>query len=102
MVRATPSEWGRMVESAVGAHLINHSITQNFTVHYWGDRSDEVDFIIERKGRVIALEVKTNTKVSTQGMSAFKAAFNPDKVLLIGKGGLPWEEFLEMKPVELF
>lgn len=99
---AQPSEWGRMVESAVGAHLINHSITQNFTVHYWRERSDEVDFIIERKGRVIALEVKTNAKVSTEGMSAFKAQFNPDKILLIGKGGLPWEEFLEMNPVELF
>lgn len=93
---------GRIVESAVGSHLINHSFSQNFTVHYWRERSDEVDFIIERKGRVIALEIKNNTKVSTQGMSAFKASFRPDKILLIGKGGLPWEEFLEVNPVELF
>lgn len=97
-----PAEWGRMVESAVGAHLINHSITQNFTVHYWRERNDEVDFIIERKGSVVALEVKTNAKTSTQGISAFKTQFNPDKVLLVGSGGLPWEEFLEINPVELF
>ena len=101
-VLANPSEWGRMVESAIGAHLLNHSLTQNFTVHYWRERSEEVDFVMERKGRLIALEVKTNAKTSTAGISTFKAQFNPDKVLLVGSGGLPWQEFLMINPVELF
>jgi hypothetical protein len=31
-------------------------------------------------------------------MKAFKEHFQPDNVLLIGDSGLPWEEFLEIKP----
>ena len=87
---------------AIGAHLLNHSITQNFTVHYWRERSEEVDFVLERKGRVIALEVKTNTGITTAGISSFKTQFNPHKVLLVGSSGLPWQEFLKMDLVDLF
>ena len=31
---AKPDEWGRMVESAIGAHLINHSFTEKFNLHF--------------------------------------------------------------------
>lgn len=99
---ARPDEWGRMVESAIGAHLINHSLTENFNLHYWRERNDEVDFVIERKGKVIGLEVKSGAAGSTSGMTAFKKKFNPDKVLLIGNAGLPWQDFLRLNPVSLF
>ena len=58
-VRSRPDEWGRIVESTIGAHLINHSLSEGFNLYYWRERNDEVDFIIEKKGKVIALEVKT-------------------------------------------
>jgi len=35
-------------------------------------------------------------------MAAFKKKFNPDKVLLVGNSGLSWQEFLKVKPVDLF
>lgn len=44
-----PSEWGRIVESAIGAHLLNHSIKGNYNLYYWRYRNDEVDFVIEKK-----------------------------------------------------
>jgi predicted AAA+ superfamily ATPase len=99
---AKPDEWGRMVESAIGAHLINHSLTEKFTLHYWRERNEEVDFVIERKGKVIGLEVKSGATSSTSGMTAFKNKFSPDKVLLIGNAGLPWQDFLKLNPVSLF
>jgi uncharacterized protein len=99
---AKPDEWGRMVESAIGAHLINHSLTEKFNLHYWRERNEEVDFVIERKGKVIGLEVKSGVAGSTSGMTAFKNKFNPDKVLLIGNTGLPWQDFLKLNPVSLF
>ena len=68
-------EWGRMVESAIGAHLINHSLTEKFNLHYWRERNEEVDFVIERKGKVIGLEVKSIAAGSTSGMTAFKNKF---------------------------
>ena len=99
---AKPDEWGRMVESSIGSHLINHSLTYKFNIHYWRERNDEVDFVMERKGKVIGLEVKSSVAGSTSGMTAFKNKFNPDKVLLIGNAGLPWQDFLKINPVSLF
>jgi len=101
-ILAKPDEWGRMVESAIGSHLINHSLTEKFNLHYWKERNDEVDFVIERKGKVIGLEVKSGAAGSTSGMTAFKNKFNPDKVLLIGNAGLPWQDFLKLNPTSLF
>jgi len=101
-VRSDPVYWGRVVESAIGAHLINHSHTERFNLYYWRERNEEVNFVIEKKGKVIGLEVKTNATGPTGGMTAFKKRFNPEKILLIGDAGLPWQEFLKMNPAGLF
>ncbi|MHB1920829.1 MAG: ATP-binding protein [Chitinophagaceae bacterium] len=95
-------EWGRMVESSIGAHLINHSLTENFKVYYWRHRNQEVDFVIERRGKIIGLEVKSGSAGNTPGMATFKNKYAPDQVLLIGSRGIPWQEFLQINPVELF
>jgi predicted AAA+ superfamily ATPase len=97
-----PDGWGRMVESSIGAHLINYSITEGFSVSYWRERNEEVDFVLERKGKIIGIEVKSGTTQSSSGISVFKKAFNPFKVLLVGKSGIPWQDFLKLNPVELF
>ncbi|MFC0517655.1 ATP-binding protein [Mucilaginibacter angelicae] len=99
---ANPAEWGRIVESAVGAHLTNFALTEGFKVYYWRNGNDEVDFVLERRGKVIALEVKSNNDKETTGMKEFQKQFNPNKILLIGKQGLSWQEFLSINPVELF
>ncbi|MCU7548598.1 AAA family ATPase [Chitinophagaceae bacterium LB-8] len=101
-IKTNPEKWGRMVESAIGAHLINHSLTEGFTVYYWRDRADEVDFVLERKGKIIALEVKSSAAKPTSGMNTFQKQFHPGKILLVGGSGLPWQEFLQINPVQLF
>ncbi len=101
-IASNPALWGRMVESAIGAHLINHSLTDGFQVFYWRHRNDEIDFVIEKRGSVIGLEIKSGAKQRAVGMDAFKKACNPDKILLIGNTGIPWEEFLQQNPNELF
>ncbi|HTN21919.1 MAG TPA: ATP-binding protein [Pelobium sp.] len=95
-------EWGRMVESSIGSHLINTGLANNFKVYYWRHRNDELDFVLEKRGKVIGLEVKTNNTVSTGGMNAFSKMYKPDKVLMVGNGGLPWQDFLRLNPNELF
>jgi uncharacterized protein len=101
-IQIRPDDWGRLVESSIGAHLINYSITEGFTVSYWRERNEEVDFVLAKKGKVIGLEVKSGSAQFSSGIAAFKKAFNPDKVLLIGKTGIPWQDFLKLNPVELF
>ena len=97
-----PEQWGRLVESSVGAHLINHSISERFNLYYWRDGNYEVDFILEKGDKLIGLEVKSGVRAENAGMGKFKERFNPEKVLLVGTGGIPYDEFLKINPKELF
>ena len=101
-IEANPKEWGRLVESSIGTHLINHSISERYNLFYWREGNKEVDFVLEKNGKMIALEVKSGRRGENIGMSAFAEKFHPEKVLLVGTGGIPHEEFLKIKPKELF
>ena len=46
--------WGRVVESAVGAHLLAYT-SNELQVYYWNESQSEVDFIIQYKGDYIAI-----------------------------------------------
>lgn len=94
--------WGRLVESSVGAHLLNHSISERYNLHYWREGNNEVDFILEKGDKVIGLEVKSGASADNAGMGIFNERFHPDKMLLVGTGGIPYEEFLKINPKELF
>jgi len=96
-----PAIWGRLVESAIGAHLLNHAVSGHFSLHYWREGNEEVDFILKNK-QVIALEVKTGASEKTSGMASFKNHYHPDKMLLIDNQGLTWQDFLMMDPIGCF
>ena len=100
-VQKDPATWGRLVESAIGAHLLNHAVSGELSLNYWREGDQEVDFVIEQKG-LIGIEVKSGATQKNSGMAAFKKKFNPDKVLLIGNSAFSWQEFLKTKPTELF
>ena len=93
---------GRLVESCIGAHLINHSITEGYDLFYWKEGNDEIDFVLSKNGSAIALEVKTGDEKFNSGMNAFQKKYNPYKILLLGDQGLPWQEFLNINPSNLF
>ena len=95
-------KWGRIVESAVGAHLINNAYSQGYSLFYWREGNYEVDFVLEHKGRVVALEVKSGHSLRTAGMVQFRKHYPDSKIMMIGKDGIPWEEFLLINPMELF
>ena len=92
--------WGRVVESAVGAHLANAAAAGVCELYYWRDRNREVDFVTRAGRRVTAIEVKTGRFRDTQpGQAAFASAFKVHRSLLVGGDGIPVEQFLE-RPVE--
>jgi predicted AAA+ superfamily ATPase len=101
-ISASPSVWGRWVESAIGAHLINHARTDAINLFYWRQGNYEVDFVLEHKGKVIGLEIKSGHTQHASGMAVFEQQCKPYKVLLIGNSGIPWQDFLELEPLELF
>lgn len=86
---------GRLVESAVGAHLANAQATGLCEVFYWRERNREVDFVVRTGRRVTAVEVKSGRVTETQpGMTAFREAYPAARPLLVGGDGVPLDEFL--------
>lgn len=91
-----PKQWGRYVESAVGAYLVSQAAIFDYKVYYWRDRQDEVDFVLVRRQKIVALEVKSGRRTTNAGLSRFKDMFHPYRALIIGTGGFSVEEFLSM------
>ena len=87
--------WGRLVESAVGAHLVNDSHAERLGVYYWREGSKEVDFVLKKGKSVTALEVKSGQAPrATSGMDEFSKKFKPKRLLLVGSEGIPLEKIL--------
>jgi predicted AAA+ superfamily ATPase len=94
-LREDLSAWGRVVESSVGAHLVNTSRNRHIDVLYWLDRNREVDFVLSQGGTTVAIEVKSSARRQTApGTEAFCKKFNVARKLLVGAQGIPLEEFL--------
>ena len=91
------SFWGRVVESAVGAHLCNTRNTAT-RIYYWRDRSGkhEVDFVISRGPHLVGVEVKSAKKQTHHGLEAFKHRFPHAKTMAVGPSGFLFKEFFAL------
>lgn len=97
--RADREFWGRLVESAVGAHLANAAMRGECALHYWRERNHEVDFVVRAGRRLTAIEVKSGRAPQAHpGTAAFAQAFKPKRTLLVGGDGIALDDFL-MQPV---
>jgi predicted AAA+ superfamily ATPase len=86
---------GRLVESAVGAHLANAAAGGHCDLFYWRDSGQEVDFVVRAGRKVVAIEVKSGRAPDAfSGLEAFSTAFKPTRTLLVGGTGIPVDEFL--------
>ncbi len=100
-IRQDSAIWGRCVESAVGAYLVSQGFREHFHVMYWREGNDEVDFVLKIKGKLIALEVKSNSEKRAKGLEKFSKMFHPDKVYIVGDGGLSLDVFFKTSPEDL-
>ncbi len=97
--RADTEFWGRLTESAVGAHLANAAASGDCELFYWREGNREVDFVLKKGGTVVGIEVKSGrAPLAHSGLAAFSEAFKPRRTLLVGGDGIPIEEFLS-RPV---
>jgi predicted AAA+ superfamily ATPase len=86
---------GRLVESAVGAHLANAAAAGVCELFYWRERNREVDFVLRAGKIVVAIEVKSGRSPDIlPGLGVFAETFKPKRTLLVGADGIPVEEFL--------
>lgn len=90
--------WGRLIENAVGAHLVNNFQTMNYRVMYWRKQNREVDFIVLSGQKIWAIEVKSGSIGKTQGLTIF-CKTHPEAVpIIIGYGGISPDEFCALPP----
>lgn len=103
--RVDPSEWGRQVESAVGAHLANRAMTDDYELFYWrNERRQECDYVLRKGQSLVAIEVKSGSVDKTVGFEKFKEQF-ADKItaaFIVGPQALSLEDFFVMDLKSLF
>ncbi|MDE5874824.1 MAG: AAA family ATPase [Muribaculaceae bacterium] len=94
--------WGHILESGIGAFIVNEAFAKRFEVFYWRERDHEVDFILRKKESVVAIEVKSNAEKRTDGLDKFKEMFNPKAAFIVGDSGIKVSDFLSMDLRDLF
>jgi predicted AAA+ superfamily ATPase len=88
--------WGRLVETAVGAHLLAQAQIAPQRVMYWRERDLEVDYVVEDAHGLTAIEVKSGRERvgDRRGLDAFVTRSPSARVRVVGSGGTPLDEFL--------
>ena len=95
-------QWGRMVESAVGAHLCNSDLF-DIDVLYWRQGHLEVDFVIRFGCKLVGISVDSGHNLGqAQGLEAFQRSHEGSRLLTIGSGGMPLQEFFDTPILDLF
>lgn len=97
--RTDLSWWGRLVENAVGGHLLNNLVNQPYSMFYWRERNLEVDFVVETARKTYVLEVKSGKTQSTKGLKKFMALYPESTPILIGAGGFELDDFFTTQPI---
>lgn len=82
---------GRVVESAVGAELLRRSRAEHFGISWWREGNLEVDFVLEKGGQMLAIEVKSGAVKGIGGLEAFLNAHPGARGLVVGPRGAGWE-----------
>ena len=88
-----PTARGHLVETAVGAYLLNRAVIDNFEVYWWREGDKEVDFVVKRGEEITAIEVKSG-RVSKSGMTDFLRLYPQAKPLIVGDVNTSVEDFL--------
>ena len=103
LARTDPDLWGRVVETAVGAHCVHAAAGTDISVYYWAGQNREVDFVLARGKELAALEVETDRRKQTaSGLELFCRLYPVQRRHVIGPSGLSLEAFFRTPLVDLF
>jgi uncharacterized protein len=99
-LRADSEAWGRLVETCVGAHLVNLAASEGVAVSWWREGPNEVDFVLHAGDRVVGIEVKSTVGAQARGLAAFVARFPRARGIVVGpgSGATPLERLLTSSP----
>jgi predicted AAA+ superfamily ATPase len=102
ILKEDSESWGQLVESAVGAHLVNEARRTRAKVYYWNNGVHEVDFVVEIKGQLLAIEVKSGRqRRKVSGLKEFLKSYPSARPFIVGTGGINLEEFFTQPLLQL-
>ena len=97
--------WGRIVESALGAHLVNSIVGEDAKLGYWREGPDEIDYVLYTDTEIATFEVKSGSRTLGRGVDKFRKRYPSSRVFTIsyqsetGSSIIGIEEFLSNNPL---
>lgn len=77
-----------MAENYVNAQLI----LNGYKTYYWmSDRGAEVDFIIQRDGKIIPIEVKSADNTKAKSLNVYMKSFEPEYAIKLSAKNFGFE-----------
>ena len=87
---------GGMVENYVNSQLI----INGYTTYYWESaRGAEVDFIIQREGKIIPIEVKSADNTRAKSLNIYMEAYKPEYAIKLSKKNFGFEDNKKTVPL---
>lgn len=107
VTRNNPVLWGRLIENAVGASLVNNNVGTGIEVAYWRERDQEMDFVVQlAPEKVIGIEVRTRVDPRDRPppLHAFLKQYPKASVMTTAPegGDIPLEELVTMPAEKMF
>lgn len=94
--------WGRLTESAFGAHLRNSSLGTPWRVEYWREGDLELDYVVSRHRQVIGVEIKTGRpRPAPSGPAAFVKTYPSAKIRMLSGDSESFERAFQQTVDEL-
>lgn len=87
---------GGMVENYVNVHLIYNG----YTTYYWeSDRGAEVDFVIQRDGKIIPVEVKSADNTRAKSLKVYMDTYSPEYAIKLSAKNFGFEDKKKTVPL---
>jgi uncharacterized protein len=94
--------WGRLVENAVGAHLLNSLPTSIYELNYWREKDIEIDFCLSVGTARYGIEVKSGRIGKVSGIERFAKRYSKSTNIMVGAGGIELAQFFSSDPSNMF
>jgi len=95
-----PDIRGRIAETSLGGFLYRCvTSSPDLGLGYWNAGASEVDFVLSGNERLMGIECYSGKGEHTRsGMNLFRKKYPKADALFVGRGGLPFEKILSLKP----
>ncbi|MCL2322225.1 MAG: ATP-binding protein [Oscillospiraceae bacterium] len=86
---------GGMVENYVSCQLISNE----YKGYYWSDKGAEVDFVIQRQGKIIPIEVKSADNTTAKSLSIYINKYKPEYAIKLSTKNFGFENGIKSIPL---